>query len=131
MKKDGIMNSCISEVVARMGHGDELMICGSAFPIPEAARRIDMALEPGLPSFMDVLRVVLKELKVEKIIAAEETREKSPRRLKEITELLNYAELSIVPHSELKKHAISAKACIRSGECTPFSNVVLISGVIF
>jgi D-ribose pyranase len=131
MKKDGIMNCEISGAVARMGHGDEIMICGSAFPIPDAARRIDVALEPGLPSFMDVLRVVLKELKVEKIIVAEETKEKSPKRFKEITDCLSYAELDIVSQKELKKHAVTAKACIRTGECTPFSNVVLVSGVIF
>ena len=67
MKKIGIMNKDISAVIAGMGHNDEIMICGSAFPIPDGTNRIDLALEPGLPAFMYVVRVITKELEVELI----------------------------------------------------------------
>ena len=47
MKKTGIMNQDISEVIAGLGHNDIIFICGSAFPIPMDGKRIDLALEPG------------------------------------------------------------------------------------
>ncbi|MEG1525577.1 MAG: D-ribose pyranase [Clostridia bacterium] len=131
MKKLGIMNRDISEVVAEMGHNDMLIICGSAYPIPKDAKRIDLALEPGLPAFMDVLRVVLKELEVERFLVAKQTEEKSPKRFHEICDMLQGKERIMVDQDELKKTALQAKAYIRTGECTPFSNVILISGVIF
>ena len=131
MKKSGIMHRELSAVVAGMGHGDELMICGSAFPIPDSARRIELALEPGLPAFMDVVRIVCKELLVERVLIAEETRTVSPKRFEELTSFFKGIKIDVIPQSELKQHANTAKACVRTGECTKFSNVVLIGGVIF
>lgn len=131
MKKSGIMNRDISQVVAGMGHNDMLIICGSAYPIPEEGRRIDLALEPGLPGFMDVLRVILKELEVERFVVARQTEENSPARFKEICDMLEGKTRTMVDQSELKELARGAKAYIRTGECTPFSNVILVGGVIF
>ena len=131
MKRSGIMNREISRIVAGMGHNDMLMICGSAYPIPEEGRRIDLALEPGLPAFMDVLRVVLKELEVEGYLVARQTKEQSPARFSEICEMLKEKNCVVVDQAELKESARGAKAYIRTGECTPFSNVILVSGVIF
>lgn len=131
MKKIGIMNKEISAVIAGMGHRDRIMICGSAFPIPEDAKRIDLALEPGLPGFLDVLRVVLKELKVEDIIIAQETLDNSPKMFQKMVEMFPGIEPQVISQAELKKEARKVKACIRTGECTPFSNIILVSGVIF
>lgn len=131
MKKIGIMNKDISTVIAGMGHNDEIMVCGSAFPIPEGTTRIDLALEPGLPAFMDVVRVITKELEVERFLVSEETREKSPERFNEIRDFFPDKVMKVIPQSELKEQAKTVKACIRTGECTPFSNVILVAGVIF
>lgn len=131
MKKIGIMNKDISSIIAGMGHNDELMICGSAFPIPDGPLRVDLALEPGLPAFMDVVRVVVKELEVERIVIANETMENSPHRFKEIINFFADKKAEIIPQKDLKERAGKVKACIRTGECTPFSNVILVAGVIF
>lgn len=131
MKKIGILNQEISDVVAGMGHYQPLIICDAGFPIPDGIRRIDLALEPGLPAFMDVLRVVLKELQVEEIIIASETADQSPERYKEIIALFPGLIPKLVPHIEFKRMSHDAKACIRSGECTPFSNLILVSGVTY
>lgn len=131
MKKIGIMNKDISAAIAGMGHRDQIMICGSAFPIPDSAWRIDLALEPGLPAFLDVLRVVLKELKVEEIMIAGETLENSPKRFQEMVEMFPGIEPKVITQAQLKELSKGVKACIRTGECTPFSNIILVSGVIF
>ncbi|NPV52450.1 MAG: D-ribose pyranase [Firmicutes bacterium] len=131
MKKTGILNKDVSEVVASMGHYQSLVVCDAGFPIPDGVRRIDLALEEGLPRFLDVLRVVLKELQVEQIVIARETIECSPSRYREITDMFPGLTPKIVSHSDFKEMSKNAKACIRSGECTPYSNIILVSGVTY
>lgn len=139
MKKFGILNSDIARVLAYMGHTDTLAIGDCGLPIPETTERIDLALEFGKPSFMDVLKPVSKDMKIEKIILAEEIREQNPQILLEIGELFKEieretgekVEVEFVPHTELKKKTESCKAVIRSGETTPYANIILQSGCIF
>ena len=78
-----------------------------------------------------MLRVILKELKVEDIIIAEETLKNSPNRFNEMVEMFPGIDPIIVPQDKLKEMSKEVKACIRTGECTPFSNIILVSGVIF
>ena len=133
MKKQGILNSDISRVLSYMGHTDCIAIGDCGLPIPDEVERIDLALEFGVPSFMDVLRVVTKDMKVEKIVLAEEIREQNPKVLGEIKELFAGQELEtvFVSHTELKKQTRECKAVIRTGETTPYANIILQSGCIF
>jgi D-ribose pyranase len=39
--------------------------------------------------------------------------------------------LELVSHEEFKKLTSAAKAIIRTGECTPYTNIILQSGVNF
>ena len=66
MKKTGIINSEVSAVVANMGHMDWLSIGDAGMPVPFGTKKIDLAVDKELPSFMDVLNNVLKEMKVQK-----------------------------------------------------------------
>ena len=133
MKKQGILNSDISRVLSYMGHTDCIAVGDCGLPIPEDVERIDLALEFGVPSFMDVLRVITKDMKVEKIVLAEEIREQNPKVLGEIKELFAAQELEtvFVSHTELKKQTRECKAVIRTGETTPYANIILQSGCIF
>lgn len=133
MKKQGILNSDISRVLSCMGHTDCIAVGDCGLPIPEEVERIDLALEFGVPSFMDVLRVITKDMKVEKIVLAEEIREQNPKVLGEIKELFAGQELEtvFVSHTELKKQTRECKAVIRTGETTPYANIILQSGCIF
>ena len=40
-------------------------------------------------------------------------------------------EIEFVSHTELKKRTENCKAVIRSGETTPYANIILQSGCIF
>ncbi|HCS16383.1 MAG TPA: D-ribose pyranase [Lachnospiraceae bacterium] len=133
MKKQGILNSDISRVLSYMGHTDCIAVGDCGLPIPDEVERIDLALEFGVPSFMDVLRVITKDMKVEKIVLAEEIREQNPKILGEIKELFAGQELEtvFVSHTELKKQTRECKAVIRTGETTPYANIILQSGCIF
>lgn len=131
MKKTGVMNSNISRVIADMGHMDWLGVGDAGTPVPPETEKIDLSVRPGLPSFIDVLEEVLKELEVQKMYISEEIKTENPKQLEAIKKTLPNVEIEFIPHSELKKDLKSSKAFIRTGEETPYSNVILESGVTF
>lgn len=131
MKKNGILNSEISKVLSDLGHTDFICIGDCGLPIPDGVKKIDLALELGKPSFMEVLKTVDKDMYVEKIILASEIKTQNEKMLKDILALYPNVETEYVPHSEFKEKTKSAKAIIRTGECTPYSNIILVSKVCF
>jgi len=131
MKKTGILNNRISKTVADMGHGDLLVIADAGLPISPDVEKIDVALMPGKPSFLETLECVLLELQVEKVIIAEEMNDVSPAIFDSMSEVLPGVEVIRVPHEEFKVMTKKARAVIRSGEFTPYANVILVSGVVF
>lgn len=131
MKKRGVLNQDLSALIANMGHTDMVTVCDSGLPIPLDIERIDLAVSPGIPSFLDVLEAVAMELEVEKIILAKELEERNPPLFEAVTEKFPDAAIEIVPHEEFKVISGDSKAIVRSGETTPYANVILVSGVIF
>ncbi len=116
-----------------MGHTDRIAIGDCGLPIPDEVERIDLALKFGVPAFMDVLRVVTEDMKVEKIVLAEEIKEQNEAVLQAIKELFEGQEIEVeyVSHAELKQQTKECKAVIRTGETTPYANIILQSGCIF
>ncbi len=131
MKKGKLINQPISAVIAGMGHGDELVIADAGLPIPTEPRRIDLALTKGIPSFLDTLRTVLSEFQVESAIVAEEMLEACPHVYSAVEELLADIPLQTTPHDAFKVLTSSARAIVRTGEYTPYSNIILVAGVVF
>lgn len=132
MKRNGILNSEISRVLSYMGHTDRIAIGDCGLPIPDEVERIDLALTFGEPKFLHVLELMLQDMKVEKIILAEEIKEQNPEVLHGIERLFaGRVEVEFVPHTALKAATRDCKAVIRSGEITPYANIILQSGCIF
>ena len=137
MKRNGILNSDISRVLSYMGHTDRICIGDCGLPVPDETERIDLALRFGQPSFMDVLTEVAKDMKVERIFLAEEMKEKNEAQLKAVLSFFERSETGFVPeveyvsHEQLKRMTEDCKAVIRTGETTPYSNIILQSGCIF
>lgn len=131
MKKIGILNQPISSVIAGLGHTDTLVIADAGLPVPLEAQRIDLALTEGIPSFLDTLRVVLTEMEVERAIVAEEMLDASPQVYEAIKEMLGDVPIETVTHLIFKERTRSARAVIRTGEFTPYANVILTAGVVF
>ena len=133
MKRQGILNADISRVLSYMGHTDTICVGDCGLPIPDETERIDLALTFGVPTFMDTLKVLVADMKVEKIVLAEEIKTQNPKVLAEIEELFagQEVEVEFVTHVELKAQTKDCKAVIRTGETTPYANVILQSGCIF
>ncbi len=131
MKKHGILNSHISEVLSKIGHTDLIMIADCGLPIPDEVRRIDLALKPGEPKFLDVLEVVLKDMEVEKCFYAEELATKNTMMYDQINKILEDVDIKKESHEQLKSRSKLVKVVIRTGEITPYANIILQSGVNF
>lgn len=131
MKKTTLLNQALSEVVAGMGHGDLLVIGDYGLPCPKGVRRIDLALRPGIPGFLDVLETVLAELQVEAAVVAAETADRNPPVAEGLSRLLGSTPVTTVSHEELKRISAGAVALVRTGECSPYANVILRAGVTF
>lgn len=82
MKKNGIYNAKLSEVVGKMGHGDIILIgdVGCPFPRHDMTTCIDLAVTDGVPKVTDVVKAVLEELVIEGYIVSEETKQVSPEK---------------------------------------------------
>ncbi|XJZ27055.1 D-ribose pyranase [Bacillota bacterium Lsc_1132] len=131
MKKHGILNSHISEVLANLGHTDTIVIGDCGLPIPETTRKIDISLKIGSPTFIETLDAVLEDMEIEKVILASEIKDKNPRVNNEIQKRINDVLIDYVSHEELKELTRAAKCVIRTGEATPYANIILHAGVIF
>jgi D-ribose pyranase len=133
LKKIGTLNSQLSRVIAGMGHTDQLVICDSGLPIPRSKEVVDLALTANVPRFVETLEVVLQELQIEEAVVAEELVATSNGVYDHIQELLGAVPIRSVPHEEFKQLTGDDRTCaiVRTGEATPYANVILVSGVTF
>lgn len=131
MKKAILLNSAVSSVIARMGHTETLTIGDCGLPIRGQAERIDLALKKGTPSFLETLDAILTELCVERAVLAEEIKTVSPDMHRAILERLKGVQVDYVPHTEFKRQTEESRAVVRTGECTSYANIILVSGVTF
>ncbi|MFU2180763.1 D-ribose pyranase [Streptococcus hyovaginalis] len=130
MKKHGLLNSNLAKMAADLGHTDRVCIGDLGLPVPDGVSKIDLALTHGLPSFQDVLDNYLDNILVEKVILAEEIKTENPNQLEKILKKLDASvDIVYVSHEELKDLNKHVKAVVRTGEDTPYSNIILQSGV--
>jgi D-ribose pyranase len=139
MKKGRLLNAELSYVIARLGHTDTLTIADAGLPIPAGPQRIDLALTPGTPDFMQVVQAVTLEMQVESALIAEEIKQHNPQLHSELLAVLealqqhqgNNIVVRYISHEQFKQQTQRSQAVIRSGECSPFANVILSAGVTF
>lgn len=139
MKKQGILNSNISLAIAQMGHTDGMVICDAGLPIPKGINSIDIALTHGIPTFLDTVKAITQELYIEKVLIAEEIKQHNGvlhsmliDYLKELMVMQgNQILIEYVSHELFKANTHDAKVIVRTGECSPYANVIFYSGVNF
>ncbi|STO06929.1 MULTISPECIES: D-ribose pyranase [Exiguobacterium] len=129
MKKLGILNSHLTKVFADLGHTDKVVIADCGLPIPNGVERVDLALRLGEPSFLDVLDAVEADMVIEQITVADEVFTENEAIAKALTE--RFDTVKTCSHEDFKREVATAKVVIRTGEATPYANVILHAGVIF
>ena len=147
MKTHGVLHNELAQLIARMGHGDMLVLTDRGFPFPrhEYTTCIDLSIGRGMPKVVDVLKVVLEELEIEGVIIANETKTISPATYKEFTDVIagiknkgNAIVEENIPHPDFKDMVLNGalerrevKGFVKCGEFTPYANIILVSGVDF
>jgi len=126
MKKSGLLNPELLAAIAELGHTDEFVVCDGGLPIPDGLPRIDLAYRPGMPPFLDVLEAIMAEVAAEGAVIAEEASEAVAGGIENLV-----GKADRVPHDEFKDRTYGAKFVVRTGEFTPYSNVIVICGVPF
>ncbi|MBH0130186.1 D-ribose pyranase [Salinibacterium sp. NK8237] len=127
------INPQLSKVISQTGHTDLIVVTDAGLPIPLDSERIDLAFRPGMPAFLDVLDTVLAELVVEGVTVSAEIAESSPEMLEALKSRFRDLdlEISMIPHEQFKSLTHDARAFVRSGEYTPYANVILHAGVAY
>lgn len=131
MKKRGILNAQLSSHIAALGHMDLFMVGDAGMPIPKGIPIVDLAVCGGVPTFKQVMDAILDETVVEAYTIANEIEEKNPELLSYIQEKLPDAEETRISHAELKVMSANVKFAVRTGEFTPYPNIILRAGVPF
>ncbi len=124
MRKSGILNPHLAARINRLGHTDTFVVADCGLPVPAHVPVVDLSLVFGIPRFADVLDALLAEVVVEGVTLATQT----PA---EIRDLLPPVPLTEVSHEELKARLADLSFAVRTGETTPYANVILHSGVPF
>ncbi|MCQ2373703.1 MAG: D-ribose pyranase [Phascolarctobacterium sp.] len=132
MQKVGILNSAIAKVLADLGHTDTIVIGDCGLPVPAGVPKIDLALKLGSPSFMEVVAEVEKYMEIEKVEIAAEMEDRNPAVYAAMKDLFQKQQWIVDEnHEQFKAATTKAKCVIRTGEITPYANVILHSNVIF
>lgn len=131
MKRNGIINSEISKVLSYMRHTDLICISDLGLPCPNNIKTIDLSIKLGSPSFIDVLSEIIKDIKIERIILAEEIKNNNEEVYNKILSMFENISIEYVSHNNFKQKTSDCKAIIRTGEATPYANIILQSACIF
>ena len=131
MKKDRIINPYIIKEIAALGHTEQICIADCGLPVPKGVPVVDVSVSAGVPGFVQVLEAVAQELVIESFTLAREITAANAPVEERVRQILEGIPCRTVPHEEFKRLVSSAKCVIRTGETSPYANVLLTGGVSF
>ncbi len=137
MKNKGIIHPDLNYHISCLGHYDGFAICDAGLPIPSHIPRIDLAWKYQEPQFLPVIQGIFDEICIEYIVFAKEFYEhQSSLYLKTAQYLQMQAKLTdnaikYISHEDFKQQLNQLKFIVRTGETTPYANIIIHSGVDF
>lgn len=126
MRRRGILNAELAQHLARLGHTDTFVVADCGLPVPRGVPVVDLAVVLGVPPISSVLPAILDELEVEAVTIAEETPPQVRALLPDVD-----GDVREVDHEALKTMTGGAAFVVRTGETTPYANVIVQCGVPF
>ena len=130
MKRTGIANADLAARCAALRHTDRVAIADCGLPVPVGVPVVDLALVQGVPSFADTLTALLDELVVEAHTYATESAGHPAEQLLR-AESGRLGEPDAVSHEDFKTRVARCVFAVRTGEATPYANIILHCGVAF
>jgi D-ribose pyranase len=128
MLKSGILNPALLHLLARIRHTNLLVIADRGFPFWPQIETVDLSLVDDVPTVIQVLDALRANFVVGRVFAAEEFREHNNAAQQEmLAARLPGIPLTFEPHREFKKRVPLAIGLIRTGDTTPYANLILES----
>jgi D-ribose pyranase len=128
MLQTGILNPQINSLISRVRHTNTLVIADRGFPFWPMIETIDISLVDDVPTVIEVLRAIQRNFTIGRFVMAEEFRQaNSSEKVAQVTELIAGREVIFEPHTEMKRRVPQAIGLIRTGDTTPYSNMILES----
>ncbi|MEK7949507.1 RbsD/FucU family protein [Luteolibacter soli] len=128
MLQSGILNPHILQLIARIRHTNTVVIADWAFPYWPQIETVDISLTHGIPTVLDVLDLLTPVFKIGRIWQAEEFVSTNPQeRVDRFAKSFGSIPLTREPHVDFKKRVPQAIGLIRTGDATPYGNIILES----
>ena len=128
MNKTGILNPAINSLLSRVRHTNTLVIADRGFPFWPMIETVDISLVDDVPTVLAVLRAIRPNFQIGRVWMAREFLEHNPEKTRAaFRTALSGIRLSHEPHLKFKKRVPLAIGLIRTGDTTPYANIVLES----
>ncbi len=125
---DGIINPHVLSLVARVRHTNSLVIADAAFPFWPQIETADVSLVKGVPTVLQVVEALLANWKCGQVFMASEFKSHNDRkRQAAFARACQGVEITFEPHIAFKQRIPQAIGLVRTGDTTPYGNMILIS----
>ena len=124
----GIVNPLLASLMCRVRHTNTLVIADAAFPFWPQIETVDLSLVKGVPTVLQVAEAILPNWKCGEVFMAKEFKEFNDLKTRTaFGRVLRGIKRSFEPHVEFKKRVPHAIGLIRTGDTTPYGNMILVS----
>jgi len=128
MLKTGILNPHVLNLLARFRHTNTIVIADGRFPSWPQIETVDISLVDDVPTVLQVLSAVRAQCVIGKAwMAREFLKANNTRTQAAFANGLKGLELKREAHVDFKKRVPNAIGLIRTGDTTPYANVILES----
>lgn len=129
MLKDGILNPALLELLARFRHTNTIVIADRGFPFWPQVPTIDLSLAENIPTVRQVLALIARHCTLGAAWMAEEVHTHNPPAVvAEYQRLLGSVKIQFEPHyTTFKPRVPAAIGLVRTGDATPYGNIILES----
>jgi D-ribose pyranase len=124
----GILNPAINSLISRVRHTNMLVIADRGFPFWPQVETVDISLVDDIPRVVDVIRAIRANFQAGRaFMASEFLSVNEPEARSAFDRELSGVPILFEPHIEFKKRVPKSVGVIRTGDTTPYSNVIIES----
>lgn len=128
MLKTGILNPHVLDLLARVRHTNTLVIADRGFPFWPQIETVDISLVDDVPTVLQVLSAVRQQCVIGKAWMAKEFLKSNGKETQaRFAAAFKGIQLTHEPHVDFKKRVPNAIGLIRTGDATPYGNIILES----
>ncbi len=129
MRRSGLWHPRLAALVAGLRHTETIVLADPGLPVPPEVETIDLVWARDEPALLPVLAALTAELVIEEAFIADELTDQALLRGLDLH--LGSIPLKRTSHEDFKLRCRSSRAVVRTGETTPYANVILTAGVPF